>query len=821
MKAIIHELASILSSAKHFGDFYSTGQQEAVIPNVEIEGIGRIAFPLLPTQAEQVIALASRSPFGRGEDTIVDTNVRRTWQIAPDKVSLTGRFWSNSLDAIVEKVAIGLGVTSAVSAEFYKLLIYDEGCFFVEHRDTEKSAGMFATLVVTLPSLCEGGELVVRHGTQEVSLDLNNADLECIPFAAFYADCVHEVRPVTSGVRLTLIYNLLHKSKGKIPNFTKPEAETEALTSLLQRWPATATDKLIFPLAHAYTPAEFAFNTLKNVDAAAASLLVAAAETAACDVHLALVSIEETGSAEEVNYSSRRRRWQYQRYQDEQVGDEYERDSVDGGDFEIGEVFERALIISNWRSSAGNYVAINQLDFFEEELCPLNAFEKIKPDKQYFHEATGNEGATFERTYRRAALVIWPRANRLKIINGGGLDASLPYLKDLVNRWREESESYESPLRLEAQELSALIIANWPEPRPHSGIGFASSYKEMLTCLTQLKDVEHIEAMLFLMSKPWGYEASAKEAVVRAAALIVDVESAAKYFKAIITANALALPEPCAQLLSHAAVKPSLQIPANLMLPAAELLVATIVGERNLPISTNPRENWRQPAAFEQGLVVDVLIALRQLRATALAERFVNHIVSSPKAFGWDACLVPAALKLFQNKHAKNDQAMQSLIGACRNHLKNRIALPLAPPANFSRNDGITCRCQYCGELSDFLVDATRHEWVLKAAEHSRSHVMYSIRDGLSDLDVVTVKKGSPHSLVATKNQASYERRVQQRKLDSVALGELANETQPEVSLFDMGSSKLGRDGDAGRQSAKVKSAVRDRLLAKRKRQVE
>jgi predicted 2-oxoglutarate/Fe(II)-dependent dioxygenase YbiX len=201
MKAINDELASILSSVKQCGDFYSTGRLDATIPNVEIEGIGRIAFPLLPTQAKQIVAIASRSPFGRGEDTIVDTNVRRTWQIAPDKVNLTGRSWSKSLDAIVEKVSAGLGVTSTVSAELYKLLVYDEGSFFVEHRDTEKSAGMFATLVVTLPSLCEGGELVVRHGTQEVSLDLNNADLECIPFAAFYADCVHEVRPVTCCIR--------------------------------------------------------------------------------------------------------------------------------------------------------------------------------------------------------------------------------------------------------------------------------------------------------------------------------------------------------------------------------------------------------------------------------------------------------------------------------------------------------------------------------------------------------------------------------------------------------------------------------------------
>ena len=30
------------------------------------------------------------------------------------------------------------------------------------------------------------------------------------------------------------------------------------------------------------------------------------------------------------------------------------------------------------------------------------------PDEQHFQEATGNEGASFERTYSRAGFVLWP-----------------------------------------------------------------------------------------------------------------------------------------------------------------------------------------------------------------------------------------------------------------------------------------------------------------------------------------------------------------------------------------------------------------------------
>jgi hypothetical protein len=52
-----------------------------------------------------------------------------------------------------------------------------------------------------------------------------------------------------------------------------------------------------------------------------------------------------------------------------------------------------------------------------------------------------------------------------------------------------------------------------------------------------------------------------------------------------------------------------------------------------------------------------------------------------------------------------------------------------------------------------------------------------------------------------------------------LALRKLANETQPETSLFDMGASKFGRYGDVRRQSTQIKSVVRERIADKRTRE--
>jgi len=188
--AITHDLAKIIPTIRCHGDFYATGRSEIAIPNLEIDGVGRISLPLLPVQADQLIAIAARAPYGRGEETLIDTDVRRTWQIGADCVHLSGRNWPGTINAIVASASDGLGVTGPVSAELYKLLVYDAGSFFIEHRDTEKVPGMFATLVVVLPSVCSGGELIVRHRGHEVCLDLNCADPADVSFARSLVTCL-------------------------------------------------------------------------------------------------------------------------------------------------------------------------------------------------------------------------------------------------------------------------------------------------------------------------------------------------------------------------------------------------------------------------------------------------------------------------------------------------------------------------------------------------------------------------------------------------------------------------------------------------------
>ena len=184
-------------------------------------------------------------------------------------------------EPIIAWAARGFGISESIEAELYKLLIYDQGSFFVSHRDTEKAPGMFATMVLVLPSTHSGGELVIKHLGREVVLDPRPEEPSEIGFAAFYADCVYEVRPVTTGCRPTLVYNLRFVGKRcplKAPDY---RPEHGRVVELLSSWASAEDepDKLILPLEHAYTPAELSFGTLKGADAGVASVLVKAAES--------------------------------------------------------------------------------------------------------------------------------------------------------------------------------------------------------------------------------------------------------------------------------------------------------------------------------------------------------------------------------------------------------------------------------------------------------------------------------------------------------------------------------------------------------------
>lgn len=762
MDSINDALAAILQSVQTPGDFFAAGECALHVPLIEVEGIGPIALPLLPAQAAQLIAAAERAPYGRGADTLVDTSVRRTWQIGVDRVRIRGRHWPTMLDGIVKRAAMGLGAGAGVEAELYKLLVYDEGSFFLEHRDTEKSPGMFGTLIVALPSLHAGGELVIRHHGREARLDLRCADVSELAWAAFYADCVHEVLPIASGCRLVLVYNLRRKGRGRLPRPPSYDKETAALGRLLRSWcdESVRPDpdqplKLVYPLAHAYTPAELSFASLKGADAAAATVLTAAAGDAAFDLHVALLRIEESGAAEYSGYSGPR--WRSRYHDDEEDGDDESDD-----EFRVAEVFDRALTLSDWRRPDGGVMPLGTLPFSDGEVCPASALADMEPDEQHFHEATGNEGASFERSYQRAALVLWPHAQRLRLIARAGFAASMPALDDMVGAWIDGGAEPGHAPWLEAHALAAEMLACWPVQaarRAHDG---PSAESEMLSQLVRLQDREHIESMLTNVVAAGAYAAGDNAALVQALKLL-PASRVGALLPPVVQGNAELHIGGCADLLARAA---GVSAWRGQVLGAARALLDAMPGDPARPRS--PADAWRRERV-DAGVVHDTLRALApagHAGLSLLADQAVTHWLAWPKTYGMDGVIVPALRRLAERPALLNRPACLRLRAAALDHLRARCSLDLAPPADWQREARLSCRCEHCLALGRFMQSADQQAWRFKAREAERRHVEDSIRQSRHDIDCSTERKGSPHVLVCTKNQASYERRVAQRRVD-------------------------------------------------------
>lgn len=129
-------IVGALKSVKRPG-FYATGgicPSGMPLPAISIKSVPHVflGLPLGETQANIIVDSSTQAPFGRGEQTIVDTNVRRTWQLSPTQFSINNLDWQKQLKVLLDKVKADLGCDPKmnITCELYKLLLYEPGGFF-------------------------------------------------------------------------------------------------------------------------------------------------------------------------------------------------------------------------------------------------------------------------------------------------------------------------------------------------------------------------------------------------------------------------------------------------------------------------------------------------------------------------------------------------------------------------------------------------------------------------------------------------------------------------------------------------------------------
>jgi len=695
-----------------------------------VRDVGAIALPVRAAQARRLISVARPGRFGRGEETLSDSTVRDTWELTPAQVTLGGARWDAHLDAALmhfrEELCLPAG--SRLRAELHSLLVYGKGQFFLPHQDSEKHDEMVATLVVALPSVHSGGELVVDDGGTERTYRGSRDDLVLV---AFYADRRHEVRPVRSGYRVTLTFNLMLTDPTPPSDAGPVEQAAHHLTDHFTS-PAISRyggrdlgepTRLAFLLDHEYSQKGLGAQRFKGADAERARLLQAAAEQAGCDTVLALAEIKETWDAIPAGES-----WGYGGYDDE--CDDPDDPAEDDGAYDLNELIDDEITLGWWTHPDGSGAETISLPLGHHEVCAVTPSRSLTPYRSEYEGYMGNYGNTVDRWYRRAAVVVWPKEKSFAARAEAG---SVLALQTLLNRIdagdletaRADAMSLEPFwLHIEAQALTpALEVA--------AGLGDPDAAKVVLGPFRlEMLRAEHaplLTAVARVHGDPWLQD-------------LVDSWDTAHRF-----AGAERSTWVCDTLLPL----------CHALRESDAAVIADHVGDRVWRWLSGRIDAWvrHDHTGRRRSNLADLGQPLARL-LEAVSDQGGASITTALRTA--DDNVVELLVPALRAHQPPSTAALVAISQDCRDRLTRLLDRPARAEDDWSI-EWTGCGCAECTQLEGFLRSRSEriHEWPL--AKPGRQHLHQRIDDAGLPVRHTTRRQGRPFTLILEKTETLFQ----------------------------------------------------------------
>ncbi len=753
---MLKKLLATLDTIEQPSTFCSSGKIPDCFLNLSVNNIGTIALPLIPSQAATLIEQCHQAPFGRGEKTLVDTDVRKVWELNPEQFSIGNPQWTTHLNHAVKKISEQLGLQNQqVIYELYKLLLYQPGDFFVPHRDTEKIDNMFATLIIVLPSKHEGGELIINHAGETKTFDFSGElNAHSISYATFFADCEHEVKPVTEGHRLCLVYNLAIENSTQQPLAPHHNTQLDKITDILKDWATQPeqNDKLAIVFDHHYSQAGLSFNSLKSIDKTKAQLLVQAAEKNNCHAYLGLLTLWESGDLEEPYYGR-------------------DRHYFDPESAEMGEIYDESLSVKYWVDSQNIQQDLGEIQIDESELVIAGKLNTGEPDKKEVEGPTGNAGNTMDRWYHRGAIIIWRNSQHFSTLAHSGQSHAIPQLKNLLLKNTPD-------IAASTQQFAQIIIENWKKYQYHTDT--SDNNQCMLQLLLDINDKDLIQKFItdILITELNGsegkliaeiYENYGWELIFNPLLELSNNESVSK-----ITAFSQILWE----LISFPASNKTEQQTYCLKLAHSHIKQTL-----NLSAENNNYYYNQNTSSQKQNIIKFTFKSLYKLNAHDLLNRVASSIIEN-EFFNFYDDLIPvqASLYSFFDKEMEPCPAHQKVFTHILQRIKTKAITQIPEPSHWKSDQQPNCDCADCESLALFMHNPDLQVKDFKMAQGRRSHLEKTILYDRLDINCSTRKQGTPHTLVCTKNRNSYHAALKQQQVDIKLLATL-EKMQPDIIL--------------------------------------
>ena len=225
-------LKNIMAEAICCGEIAPSSIMDTTMRNLQAGDLDNGLGTLLQPDVDRIVAIAKPSPFGQGNETVFDDNVRKGLELVASQFSIAHE--DELLRGIRQQIQQKLfpllpGGPEAVTLKRYKMAIYQEGGHFQFHRDSLHADNHQATLLLEVRSAHEGGKFVIDHYSRgakkievskdyygkpryaalfEMSFDEGGNVSTPLKWMAFYTDALHKVERVISGTRIVIQYDV-------------------------------------------------------------------------------------------------------------------------------------------------------------------------------------------------------------------------------------------------------------------------------------------------------------------------------------------------------------------------------------------------------------------------------------------------------------------------------------------------------------------------------------------------------------------------------------------------------------------------------------
>ncbi|TFK58964.1 hypothetical protein BDN72DRAFT_966196 [Pluteus cervinus] len=407
-------------SELNFEADYAVARSFPLAPNpwLTIKGLGLIGLPLARADASRIISTSRQALYGHGSITVMNIDVPNTWEVASQLVSLGNPEWKTFLkETVLWAVRDGLRLRTdfrSLHCEFHKLSLYETGSHFSSHQNTPIVEGSCATITILLPSYCKGGEVHVSHPTDSKVLSLPPNSFFQTNVFAWHANVAHSIKPIQSGYRLALSYNLIYRAPNR-PTLAIPVTGTKTvfLRRTLEKWHKSKykgqddskCDFLALVLQHQYPEAELSRGSraLKGRDANIVANLRLVAEEMGLD--LLLASLKYTIR------TSNDRRFAHGDYA-----------NSDG-------VRKLTVYASNIVSLTGELIIKQERSFEEYHVVPKHTFEEDNIAGDRYYNTIGDVPMDYWRGNRTILILLKQSREQDFFLSAGGIDYAISELK--------------------------------------------------------------------------------------------------------------------------------------------------------------------------------------------------------------------------------------------------------------------------------------------------------------------------------------------------------------------------------------------------------